>query len=184
MPSTKRVAILFASGFEEIEAITIVDVLRRAEIDVTTVGVGSTNVTGSHAIAITTDVELADARRRDWDMVVLPGGLPGATNLRDNPEVQSLLREQNEKGHRIGAICAAPIALGKAGILAGKRATSYPGFEKELTGARYCEDRVVRDGNVITSRGPGTAMEFALAIVADLRGGEVSDSLRKGMLVA
>jgi 4-methyl-5(b-hydroxyethyl)-thiazole monophosphate biosynthesis len=115
--------------------------------------------------------------------VVLPGGLPGATNLRDDPRVADLLRRQAEAGKRIGAICAAPIVLGKAGLLKGKKATSYPGFQDQLTGASYEVAPVVRDGNIITSRGPGTAMEFALAIVADLKGKATADGLRKGMLV-
>jgi 4-methyl-5(b-hydroxyethyl)-thiazole monophosphate biosynthesis len=177
------VAVLFAEGFEEIEAITIVDVLRRAEVDVTTVGVGGTEIRGSHGVTVAADIELEAAAGRDWEMVILPGGMPGSTNLRDDPGVQALIGAQCERGRRIGAICAAPIALGAAGILEGKRATSYPGFEDQLRGARYSEERVVRDGPIITSRGPGTAMEFALEIVSDLKGRKVADQLRKGMLV-
>ena len=174
---------LFADGFEEIEAITITDVLRRAEIVVTTVGVGSREVTGSHAIPLITDVELGQAVHEDWDMVILPGGLPGATTLRDNSDVQRFLRRQNESGARLGAICAAPIALGAAGLLEGKRVTSYPGFEDQLVGAHYCEEAVARDGKVITSRGVGTALEFSLEIVADLKGRDVAQKLRESMLI-
>lgn len=178
------VCILFADGFEEIEAITIVDVLRRAEIAVTTVAVERSPVKGSHQITIQTDADLDGALKQKWDMVILPGGMPGSTRLRDHTKVKSLLQTQAAQGGRIGAICAAPIALGAAGLLKGKKATSYPGFEKELTGATVLQDRVVRDGNLITSRGPGTAMEFALEIVADLKGKETAENLRKGMLVA
>jgi 4-methyl-5(b-hydroxyethyl)-thiazole monophosphate biosynthesis len=130
------------------------------------------------------DRSLARAVKEPWDIVILPGGLPGATNLRDHPEVQALIKEQHRQGRRIGAICAAPIALGAAGILQGKKATSYPGFEKELKGATVVQDRVVRDGNIVTSRGPGTALEFALELVSELRGKAASENLRKGMLVA
>jgi len=178
-----RVCVLLAAGFEEIEAVTIIDVLRRAELDVVTVAVAQNPVKGSHGVVLQADRALTDVKGEAWDMVILPGGLPGSTNLRDDPGVVDLLVRQAEKGKKIGAICAAPIALGKAGLLKGKKATSYPGFEDQLTGALYQQAAVVRDGNIITSRGPGTAMEFSLQIVADLKGRTAADSLRKGMLV-
>jgi 4-methyl-5(b-hydroxyethyl)-thiazole monophosphate biosynthesis len=178
-----KVCVLFADGFEEIEAITIVDILRRAEVDVTTVGIDGTRVQGSHSIVVEADKALGDVSDESWDMVILPGGLPGATNLRDHPDVQQLLKTQSSSGGRLAAICAAPIALGAAGVLEGKRATSYPGFEAELIGADCVEDRVVVDGNVITSRGPGTSIEFALTLVSELRGAQVAAALRQGMLV-
>lgn len=183
MPSA---CVLLANGFEEIEAVTIIDVLRRAEVAVTTLSAGTSGleVAGSHGVTVRADKTLAKGARESWDMVILPGGIPGATNLRDNPEVQALIKEQHRQGRRLGAICAAPIALGAAGILEGKKATSYPGFEKELKGAICVGDRVVRDGNIVTSRGPGTALEFALEIVSDLCGKSVAENLRKGMLVA
>jgi 4-methyl-5(b-hydroxyethyl)-thiazole monophosphate biosynthesis len=181
MPS---VAVLFAKGFEEIEAIAIVDVLRRAEIDARIVAVDGGSVTGSHGITLESDTSLKDALSRSWDLVVLPGGMPGSSNLRDHPQVQELIKAQNARGGKIGAICAAPIALGAAGLLKGKKATSYPGFQDQLAGAKYVEERVVRDGNIITSRGPGTALEFALELVAELKGRAAAESLRKGMLVA
>jgi len=177
--------VLLAPGFEEIEAVTIIDVLRRAGIETAALGVsGSGRVEGSHGITIEADRSLSEAERDSWDIVILPGGLPGATNLRDDPRVLALLRRQHESGKRLGAICAAPIALGAAGVLEGRKATSYPGFEKELRGATVSADRVVKDGNILTSRGPGTALEFALAIVADLEGKAAADKLRSGMLVA
>jgi len=179
-----KVCVLFADGFEEIEAISIVDILRRAEVNVTIAGVDGTRVKGAHGVVVEADASLADASTESWDMVVLPGGLPGATNLRDHADVQAFLKSQSSSGGRLAAICAAPIALGAAGILEGKRATSYPGFEGELTGANCVEDRVVVDGNVITSRGPGTSIEFALTLVQELQGAEVASALREGMLVA
>ncbi len=175
-----NVCVLLAEGFEEIEAVTIIDVLRRAEVEVTTLGVGGAEVMGAHGIAIRADSLLVDAAR-DWDAVILPGGLPGATTLRDDPDVQDLIRAQHAAGRRVAAICAAPIALASAGVLTGKRATSYPGFP--LDGAEYCDDLVVVDGTVTTSRGPGTAMAFALQLTADLVSPEVADQLRQGMLV-
>ena len=183
-----HVCVLLANGFEEIEAVTIIDVLRRAEIDVVTLSVagGGSNglsVQGSHGIAVEADKTLPVGADTDWDMVLLPGGLPGATNLRDHPQVQALLQKQDARGGKIGAICAAPIALGAAGILQGKRATSYPGFEDELHGAECVEDRVVADGNIVTSRGPGTSLEFALAIVGQLRDPDTAAALRDQMLV-
>jgi 4-methyl-5(b-hydroxyethyl)-thiazole monophosphate biosynthesis len=180
-----RACVLLAPGFEEIEAVTIIDVLRRAGVETVVLGVGGKGpVQGSHGIAVTADRALADASKDSWDIVILPGGIPGATTLRDDPKVRALLEKQHGSGRRIGAICAAPIALGAAGILEGKKATSYPGFEKELRGATLSTDRVVKDGNLVTSRGPGTALEFALAIVADLEGKAAADKLRSGMLVA
>jgi 4-methyl-5(b-hydroxyethyl)-thiazole monophosphate biosynthesis len=184
-----RVCVLLAQGLEEIEAITIIDVLRRAEVDVVTLGVEGTgteglDVKGSHNVVLRADKPLSAGAQEAWDMVILPGGMPGSTNLRDNPAVRSLLQRQHQGGRKVGAICAAPIALAAAGVLEGKMATCYPGFEKELLGAKYTTDRVVRDGLVLTSRGPGTAMEFALNIVADLRGKSVAEALRQGMLVS
>lgn len=178
-----RVCVLLANGFEEIEAATIIDVLRRAEIDVTTLGVEGVSVRGAHAIEMTADDTLAAGAETPWDLVVLPGGLPGAHTLRDDAGVQALVTRQHERGARLAAICAAPIALGKAGVLAGKRATSYPGFGDELTGAELVDERVVCDGNLITSQGPGTAMEFALQLVIELAGADKAAELRKAMLV-
>ena len=178
-----RVCVLLASGFEEIEAITVIDVLRRAEVEVVTAAVGPSPVRGSHRVMVQADKSLAEAAKEDWDMVVLPGGLPGATNLRDDPGVQDLILRQAKAGRKLAAICAAPIVLGRAGLLKGRKATSYPGFQEQLLGVLYQESAVVCDGNITTSRGPGTAMAFALQLVTDLKGKEAADNLRKGMLV-
>jgi 4-methyl-5(b-hydroxyethyl)-thiazole monophosphate biosynthesis len=179
----QRVCVILANGFEEIEAVTLIDVLRRAGIGVTTLGVESTRVEGAHAIAMEADARLEDGADTPWDMVILPGGQPGANTLRDHPGVQALLGRQHQQGRPLAAICAAPIALGKAGILEGKRATSYPGFESQLRGATVVQDRVVQDGNLVTSRGPGTAMEMALHLVALLASDAAAADLRAGMLV-
>lgn len=178
-----KVCVLLANGFEEIEAMTIIDVLRRAGVDLVTAAVSPGPVQGAHKVVVQADRNLADAAKEAWDMVILPGGMPGSTNLRDDPKVLELLKRQAKEGKKIGAICAAPIALGKAGILKGVKATSYPGFQDQLAGAIYQESAVVRDGKIVTSRGPGTAMAFALEIAADLAGKAKADELRMGMLV-
>jgi len=178
-----KVCVLLADGFEDIEAMTLIDVLRRAEVDLTTLGVAGSKVTSAHGVSVEADALLTENMDEPWDMVILPGGLPGAHNLRDSDPVQTLIKGQVHGDRKVAAICAAPIALGKAGLLAGKSATSYPGFEAELTGAALSTERVVQDGNITTSRGPGTAMEFALHLVGQLVGPEKADQLRAGMLV-
>ncbi|GJM22404.1 MAG: 4-methyl-5(B-hydroxyethyl)-thiazole monophosphate biosynthesis protein [Planctomycetota bacterium] len=178
------VCVPLAPGFEEIEAVTIIDVLRRAEVQVSVLALNGSSVTGAHGLTLSVDGQLADHADTDFDMVVLPGGLPGATNLRDDANVQALLKRQHAAGRKLAAVCAAPIALAAAGVLAGKRATSYPGFGDQLGDAEYCETRVVRDGNVTTSRGPGTSLEFALDLVVQLVDSDTATALREGMLVA
>jgi 4-methyl-5(b-hydroxyethyl)-thiazole monophosphate biosynthesis len=176
-----RALVLLAEGFEEIEAVTIIDVLRRGGVSVTTLAVKASPVRGSHAILIEADGVLDSAANEDFDAVVLPGGMPGAKNLRDDPRVRKLLVQAAERGKLLAAICAAPIALEAAGLLAGKRATSYPGHE--LPSARYVEEAVVVDGKLVTSRGVGTALEFALTLVEQLVGAEARERLRAAMLV-
>ncbi|MBN1421782.1 MAG: DJ-1/PfpI family protein [Planctomycetes bacterium] len=181
------VCVPLAPGFEEIEAMSIVDVLRRAGVEVRTAAVtkgGAVPVEGAHGIKVVADTTIDEAVKHGWDMIVLPGGMPGATNLRDDPRVASLLRKVQDGGGWTAAICAAPIALGAAGLLEGREATCYPGFEKELRGAKARTDRVVRSGQVVTSRGPGTALEFALALVEILAGKPKAQELAQGMLVA
>lgn len=178
-----RACVLLAPGFEEIEAITVIDVLRRADIDTTVLGVEARSVEGSHGIRVEADAVLAELREELWDVVVLPGGMPGAAHLRDHAGVQTLLKEQHARGGRLAAICAAPIALSSAGVLEGRKATSYPSFAEQISCAEYRQDRVVVDGPVVTSRGPGTALAFALQLVAELKGAREATELAERMLV-
>ena len=178
-----RAAVLLADGFEEIEAITVIDVLRRAGVETTTVGVTGADVAGSHHITVRTDVLLSEAGGQSWDAVILPGGIPGSENLRDEPAVQSLIQEQAESGRIVAAICAAPIALSSAGVVADRTVTSYPKYEGNLECASYSREPVVVDGNVTTSRGPGTALSFALSLTEQLSGKGAADQLRHAMLI-
>ncbi len=179
-----KAAILLADGFEEIEAITLVDVLRRADVEVTLLGVFGLEVLGAHGVRVFADALLADAGGEAFEAVVLPGGMPGAKHLRDDPVVQAMLGRQLNSGGLLGAICAAPMALGLAGALQGHAATCYPGFEEHLIGAEVREQPVVEDRQVITSRGPGTAIAFALALARRLRGEGVAATVAKQLLVA
>jgi 4-methyl-5(b-hydroxyethyl)-thiazole monophosphate biosynthesis len=176
-----KVLVILAEGFEEIEAVTIIDVLRRADVEVTTAALGDTRVRGAHALTLEADKCLDDVLGTAFDAVILPGGMPGSRNLRNDARVLDCLRTQQHSGRFLGAICAAPIALEAAGVLKGKRATCYPGYE--LPSATFSEERVVCDENVVTSRGPGTAIEFSLEWVKILAGPEMATRLREGMIV-
>lgn len=181
----KRVLIMLADGFEEVESLTVVDYLRRIDIVCDTVSITNDRIVkGAHQIVVKTDKILEEINNSSvYDALVLPGGMPGATNLRDDDKVINLVREFNEKGKLVGAICAAPIVLQKAGIIDGKRVTSYPGFENELRGANYSEELVVRDGNIITARGPAVAVYFAIEIVKYLCGKEFAKKLKEDILL-
>jgi protein deglycase len=167
-----RVLVPLADGFEEIEAVTVIDLLRRAGIEVVAASLARGPVTGSHGITVRPDAELDAVLDEGFDMIVLPGGLPGATGLAEDDRVLELLRRQAEARRYTAAICAAPGVLAKAGLLAGKRATSFPGFlaADSAPGIVLLEDPVVTDGRIITSRGPGTAMDFALVLIERLAG--------------
>lgn len=167
-----RVLVPLAEGFEELEAVTIVDLLRRAGVDVVSAGLSPGPVKASRGTVIVPDATLDEALTQDWDMVVLPGGMPGAKHLNEDPRIKALLRKMAESGKFTGAICAAPMVLAEAGLLSGKRATSYPGFvdRMNLPDVTYVNEAVVQDGKVITSRGPGTAMDFALTLIEALVG--------------
>jgi len=154
----KRACVVLADGFEETEAVTVIDVLRRADIKVEVLGVEARKCTGSHGIVIEADALLSDRKGEKFDLVVLPGGMPGAATLRDHWGVQKLVQAQHAAGGLVAAICAAPIALAKAGILEGKRATCFPGFENQPMGPRPEITAVVPDGNVLTPRGGGRAL--------------------------
>jgi 4-methyl-5(b-hydroxyethyl)-thiazole monophosphate biosynthesis len=171
--------VLLAEGFEEIEAVTIVDVLRRGEVTVTTASLSGKHVKGSHAIVVESDVLLDAVNVDDFDALVLPGG-PAAKTLREDPRAQAALKQAAAAGKLVAAVCAAPTALEAAGLLQGKRATSYPG--NALPSAHYVEDRVVEDGNVVTSRGPGTTMAFALKLVERLSGVAVATATAERLL--
>lgn len=181
--STKKVLVPLASDFEEIEAVTIIDVLRRAGLEVVTAGLTPGPAQGAHGIQVGTDASIDDVTADEFDMIVLPGGMPGADHLRKDSRVQSLLLEMKEKGRWTAAICAAPIAFGPGKIAAGRCVTSYPGFGEQISGASYVESRVVVDGPVVTSRGPGTALEFALTLVERLVGASAAADLGRAMLV-
>lgn len=174
-----------ADGFEEIEAVTIVDVLRRAGLDVKIVAVGKeTTVRGAHGICMTADMLLEQAEYAQAEMLILPGGMPGTLNLMESERLCQALTEAFAQGRWVAAICAAPMVLGHLSLTEGKRATIYPGMEEHLTGAAVCSDAVVRDGNLVTSKGPGTAMEFSLKLVELLSGSQMAENLKKEMIVA
>mgnify|MGYP001558262746 CR=1 FL=1 len=180
---SKKAIILLATGFEEIEAVTVVDILRRAGIETISAGVDSMSVTGSHGIAVAADKLLRDIKP-DADVVIIPGGMPGAMHLHNSNEVTNLIKEMNSRGALIAGICAAPsVVMAPIGILDNKRATCYPGNQIDFAkSTKYKDEPVVVDGNIITSRGPATAMEFAFAIVEKLIGKDTVKKLRKHAL--
>ncbi len=174
----KRACILLAEGFEEVEALTPADYLRRAGIEVTLVGITSNLVKGSHGIYVQADAGI-EALWQEYDAIVLPGGMPGAKNLAENAEVCARIVQQQHEGKLVAAICAAPAVVlhGACGLLKGKKFTGYPGTEDSVSGATFVPERVVIDGALITSRGPGTAGEFAIAIIAALENREKADEV-------
>ncbi|MTB65007.1 DJ-1 family protein [Streptococcus sp. zg-86] len=166
----KKVAVVLANGFEEIEALTPVDVLRRASIECDMIGLTGKEVEGSHGITVQAD-KIFTGDLTDYDLVVLPGGLPGSTNLRDHGELLQALQALAASGKYLAAICAAPIVLDRAGLLQGRRYTCYPGKEADIDSGHHVNETVVVDGNIITSRGAGTSLAFAYTLV-DLLGGD------------
>jgi 4-methyl-5(b-hydroxyethyl)-thiazole monophosphate biosynthesis len=173
-----KVLIPLAQGCEELEAVTVADILRRAGVDVMMAGLIDGNVRCSRGVVLVPDVLLDDVLSETFDMVVLPGGMPGSEHLKNDPRVLALLKKTAAQGHYIAAICAAPMALHTAGLLAGKAATSFPGVLDTLPGTHhYRNDAVVVDGHVITSRGPGTAMDFALTLLELLCGKQKRDEI-------
>jgi 4-methyl-5(b-hydroxyethyl)-thiazole monophosphate biosynthesis len=180
----KRVLVPLAEGFEEIEAVAIIDVLRRAGLEVTTAALRPGPVCGAHGISVEADAELEDLEARDFDVVVLPGGMPGTTNLMEDERVLAAVRELSAAGKPTAAICAAPMVLAKAGVVKGVPVTSHPSVRGKLGDAVVrSEPRVLRSGKVLTSQGPGTAIEFALALVSDLVGPEKAKELASAMVV-
>lgn len=173
-----------ADGFEEIEAITIIDVLRRAKIALKTVSVtGAKNVRGAHDITVIADLLFEEADYGACEMIVLPGGMPGTLNLAKHQGLKAQLNTFAKEGKWLAAICAAPSILGSLGLLKGKHVTSYPGYQEQMIGAVYSEESVVRDGKIVTSRGAGTAMEFSLKLVELLKDTQTAAALRNSMIV-
>ncbi|HWA77971.1 MAG TPA: DJ-1 family glyoxalase III [Polyangiaceae bacterium] len=172
--------LLLAEGFEETEAVTVIDVLRRAGIAVTVAALHASPVRGSHDIALVADTTLTDVQEQSFDALVLPGGMPGAKHLREDSRVLELVRRFVAAGKLTAAVCAGPTVLEAAGVLTGRRATSYPGHA--LPSAVYQEAAVVEDGPIVTSRGVGTSLEFALALVARLADTETAELHRARLL--
>ncbi len=172
-----------ADGFEEVEALCPLDILRRAGLEVTTVGVGGKDmIVGAHGIAVQADIPDIMYRDSSPDMVILPGGMPGAANLDESKTVDAALKVAAKKGAYLCAICAAPLVLGKRGYLKGKSAVCYPGFEEYLKGATVSEsETVVKDGNVITAKGMGAAFEFGLELVRALKDGETAEGIKNSV---
>lgn len=174
---------MLADGFEEVEAVTTVDLLRRAGIGVCTVSIGKERcVRGAHGIPVEADCIFADVNFDEVEMILLPGGMPGTTNLLECRPLTDQLKAFAADNRPLGAICAAPMVLAACGILSGKKATIYAGMESYLKDAVCTEGTVVKDGNIITSKGPGTAMDFGLALIAFLAGEEKAEEVRSGLL--
>jgi DJ-1 family protein len=179
----KRIAVILADGFEETEAVAPVDVWRRLGFDVVLAGLDRLDVKGSHGIVLKADCLIDRLVPGDFAAVFLPGGMPGSAVLRDSHDVIRIVREMAASEKLVCAICAAPIALGRAGVLEGKRATCYPGFESQLTGAVYTGGRVERDGRIVTGKGPGAVFPFAATVADALGKGAAVAPLYDGMFV-
>jgi len=177
----KKVLIPLAEGFEEIEAITLIDVLRRGGASVTTAALATREVTGAHGVKVQADALLQDVLQQHFDMMALPGGMPGAKNLQQDERVLGLIRAMNERFAFLAAICAAPMVLAHAGVLEGKRATAYPGFLDAFPEVSQQAGPVVVDGRVVTGRGPGSAMDFALTLLECLAGPASRETLAKAL---
>ena len=179
-----KIVIPLAEGFEEIEAVSIIDILRRADIEVTTVAINNKlEVTGSHDIIIIADKLFEEVNFDEYNMIVLPGGMPGATHLNNHTGLRDQLKMFHTQGKPLGAICAAPLVFGNIGLLENKTATCYPGFEKELRGAKTTTNNVELSDGIITGKGAGVAIEFALKIVELLKGKDLANELARKMIV-
>ncbi len=171
---SKKVVVVLATGFEEIEAFTPIDILRRAGISVTIAGLTSSVVTGSHNITITCDTTLNSILHQSFDAIVLPGGNPGTTNLSESTKLIEMIHQMDRDNKLIAAVCAAPQTLDLAGVLNDKKYTCYPGAEEKIVHGERIDEPVVIDGNVITGRSVGSTLEFALGIVEELLGADIS----------
>lgn len=179
----KRVLVPLANGFEEIEAVAIIDILRRARLHVVTAGVGGRTVIGSHRIGVVADAGIEEVAQQRFDLIVLPGGMPGTTELAASTVLGEMLVRQNEAGGLIGAICAAPTILEDLGFLEGKQVTAHFTVEDRISTGKLSTDRVVQDGNIITSQGAGTAIEFALKLVQALCGSDQAKRVANAVIV-
>lgn len=178
-----KVYVFLADGFEEIEGLTVVDMLRRADIATEMVSIMNTKqVKGSHGIGVTADSLFGEKNYEDAELLVLPGGMPGTLNLGNHEELCELLKKHYAQEKKIAAICAAPSVFGKLGFLKGRKATCYPGFEEKLDGAVLCGEKVVMDGNVTTAKGMGAAISFSLKLIEQLADKETADKIAKSII--
>lgn len=177
------VYVLLGTGFEEMEAIAPIDLLRRAGIGVITVGINGQTINGSHGIPVTADITVENWDARDLDMVVLPGGLGGVASIKACPKALEIVHQAYDNGRFVAAICAAPTILAQLGITDGKEAVCYPGFEENMGSARMQDTAFVRGGNVITGASAGCAIPFALALIAALRGEDAAQQVRKQIVI-
>jgi 4-methyl-5(b-hydroxyethyl)-thiazole monophosphate biosynthesis len=180
----KKALVALANGFEEIEAVSIIDILRRGRIHVVAAGVGGRTLIGSHQIAVVAEKEIEEVSGDEFDLICLPGGMPGTMELANSDVLGKMLVKQNEAGRLIGAICAAPTVLEKQGLLAGKEFTSHYSARDKIEEGKYSEDRVVVDGNIVTSQGAGTAIEFALRLVEILGDEEQAQRIAQAVIAA
>lgn len=174
----KKAYIFLATGYEEVEALTVVDLLRRGGVDCKIVSImPEREVTSSHHVTITADLLFDEQNLDDADMLIMPGGIPGTPNLKAHEGLNALICKYQSEGKYLAAVCAAPTIYGEMGLLKGKKATCYPGMEEGLVGAECLTDKVVCDGQFITSRGMGTCIDFGLTLLAKLEGKEVADNI-------
>ncbi|MBE6780967.1 MAG: DJ-1/PfpI family protein [Ruminococcaceae bacterium] len=174
--------VFLANGFEECEALAPIDILRRAGFDVITVGVNGKTAVGAHNIPVICDITIDEASFNDIEAIILPGGMPGTINLENDKTVQAAIDFASKNGLLIGAICAAPSILGHNNLLKHKKATCFPGFEKDLLGAEYIDTAVVRDGNIITAKGAGVAFQFGFELLAYLKDEKTANDLKIQMM--
>ncbi|MDH6305798.1 4-methyl-5(b-hydroxyethyl)-thiazole monophosphate biosynthesis [Parabacteroides sp. PF5-5] len=180
----KKAFVFLATGFEEVEATGTIDVLRRGEVETTVVSItGDCKVTGAHGLQLVADKLFEETDFTDADALILPGGMPGSSNLNAYAPLKDLLVKHYDQGKVVAAICAAPLVLGGLGLLKGRRATCYPSFEPQLIGATITGEAAVIDGNVVTGKGPGLVFDFALALVKVLNGKPIAEEVAAGLLL-
>jgi 4-methyl-5(b-hydroxyethyl)-thiazole monophosphate biosynthesis len=176
------VYIIIGTGFEEIEALTVCDILRRGGVDLSLAGVGGRHIKGGHGIEIFTDLEVSDIKTEKAKMLIIPGGLKGVENIENSAECSEIIKKAADEGVALAAICAGPRALAKLGLLNGKRITCYPGMEDEMTGALVdSTQKAVKDENIITGKAAGAAADFAFEILKTLKGGDIASKIKAGM---